>query len=76
MKDGDEIILDGETGEIFLQPDESLKAEYEAKQAVYLKEKEELKKYIGKETITKDGVKIETAANIGRPGGRRPGALL
>ncbi len=67
VKDGDEIILDGETGEIFLQPDESLKAEYEAKQAVYLKEKEELKKYIGKETITKDGVKIETAANIGRP---------
>ena len=44
VKDGDEIILDGETGEIFLQPDESLKAEYEAKQAVYLKEKEELKK--------------------------------
>ena len=41
VKDGDEIILDGETGEIFLQPDESLKAEYEAKQAVYLKEKEE-----------------------------------
>ena len=67
VKDGDEIILDGETGEIFLQPDESLKAEYEAKQAVYLKEKEELKKYIGKETIKKDGVKIETAANIGRP---------
>ena len=67
VKDGDAIILDGETGEIFLQPDESLKAEYEAKQAVYLKEKEELKKYIGKETITKDGVKIETAANIGRP---------
>ena len=67
VKDGDEIILDGETGEIFLQPDESLKAEYEAKQAVYLKEKEELKKYIGKETVTKDGVKIETAANIGRP---------
>ena len=27
VKDGDEIILDGETGEIFLQPDESLKAE-------------------------------------------------
>ena len=67
VKDGDEIILDGETGEIFIQPDESLKAEYEAKKAVYLKEKEELKKYIGKETVTKDGVKIETAANIGRP---------
>ncbi|MBS6517699.1 MAG: phosphoenolpyruvate--protein phosphotransferase [Clostridium sp.] len=67
VKDGDEIILDGETGEIFIQPDESLKAEYETKKDIYLKEKEELKKYIGKETVTKDGVRIETAANIGRP---------
>lgn len=67
VKDGDEIVLDGETGEIFVQPDEALKAEYEAKKAVYLAEKEELKKYIGRETVTKDGVKIETAANIGRP---------
>lgn len=67
VKDGDEIVLDGETGEIFIWPDEALKTEYQAKKNVYLKEKEELKKYIGKETVTKDGVRIETAANIGRP---------
>lgn len=67
VKDGDEIVLDGETGEIFIWPDEALKTEYQAKKDVYLKEKEELKKYIGKETATKDGVRIETAANIGRP---------
>lgn len=65
--DGDEIILDGESGEIFVKPEESVKAEYEAKRASYLAEKEELKKYISRETITKDGVKIEVAANIGRP---------
>lgn len=65
--DGDEIILDGESGEIFVKPEESVKAEYEAKRASYLAEKEELKKYIGRETITKDGVKIEVAANIGQP---------
>lgn len=65
--DGDEIILDGESGEIFVKPEESVKAEYEAKRDSYLAEKEELKKYIGRETITKDGVKIEVAANIGRP---------
>lgn len=65
--DGDEIILDGESGEIFVKPEESVKAEYEAKKASYLAEKEELKKYVGRETITKDGVKIEVAANIGRP---------
>ena len=50
-----------------MKPEESVKAEYEAKRASYLAEKEELKKYIGRETITKDGVKIEVAANIGRP---------
>lgn len=67
VADGDEIILDGESGEIFVKPDEAVKEEYEAKRASYLAEKEELKKYIGKETITKDGVKVEVAANIGRP---------
>lgn len=67
VSDGDEIILDGESGEIFVKPDEAVKKTYQEKRASFLKEKEELKKYIGKETITKDGVKIEVAANIGRP---------
>lgn len=67
VSDGDEIILDGESGEIFVKPDEAVKKTYQEKRASFLKEKEELKKYIGKETITKDGVKIEAAANIGRP---------
>lgn len=67
VSDGDEIILDGESGEIFVKPDEAVKKAYQEKRASFLKEKEELKKYIGKETITKDGVKIEVAANIGRP---------
>ena len=44
VADGDEIILDGESGEIFVKPDEAVKEEYEAKRASYLAEKEELKK--------------------------------
>lgn len=67
VQDGDEIILDGETGEIFIHPDAELRSEYESRKDAYLKEKEELKRYIGKETVTRDGVRIETAANIGRP---------
>ena len=67
VKDGDELILDGETGEIFLNPDSSLRAEYEQKRSVYLQEKEELKKYIGMSSTTKDGVTVEVAANIGKP---------
>lgn len=67
VKDGDELILDGETGEIFVNPDSSLRAEYEQKRSVYLQEKEELKKYIGMPSTTKDGVTVEVAANIGKP---------
>ncbi len=67
VKDGDELILDGETGEIFVNPDSSLRAEYEQKRNVYLQEKEELKKYIGMPSTTKDGVTVEVAANIGKP---------
>lgn len=67
VKDGDELILDGETGEIFVNPDGSLRAEYEQKRNVYLQEKEELKKYIGMPSTTKDGVTVEVAANIGKP---------
>lgn len=67
VKDGDELILDGDTGEIFLHPDGGLKETYEKKRAVYLQEKEELKQYIGKSSTTKDGVTVEIAANIGKP---------
>lgn len=67
VKDGDELILDGETGEIFVNPDSSLRAEYEQKRSAYLQEKEELKKYIGMPSTTKDGVTVEVAANIGKP---------
>lgn len=67
VKDGDELILDGDTGEIFLHPDGGLKETYEKKRAVYLQEKEELKQYIGKPSTTKDGVTVEIAANIGKP---------
>lgn len=67
VKDGDELILDGETGEIFVNPDSSLRADYEQKRSAYLQEKEELKKYIGVPSTTRDGVTVEVAANIGKP---------
>lgn len=67
VKDGDELILDGETGIIFVNPEEAVKAEYEKKRSAYLKDKEELQQYIGKPTTTKDGMTVEVSANIGRP---------
>ena len=59
MKDGDELILDGESGEIFVNPGSDLIAEYEKRRDAYLQEKEELKQYIGTSSTTVDGVTVE-----------------
>ena len=67
VKDGDELILDGESGEIFVNPGSDLIAEYEKRRDAYLQEKEELKQYIGTSSTTVDGVTVEIAANIGKP---------
>ena len=67
VKDGDELILDGESGEIFVNPGSDLIAEYEKRRDAYLQEKEELKQYIGTSSTTVDGVTVEIAANIGTP---------
>ncbi|MDF2886661.1 MAG: phosphoenolpyruvate-protein phosphotransferase [Lacrimispora sp.] len=67
ITDGTELILDGSEGVIFANPDQSAREEYTAKREVFLKEKKELEQYIGKPTVTKDGVTIELVANIGKP---------
>ncbi len=65
--DGTELILDGSEGMVFADPDQAVREEYTAKRDVFLKEKKELEQYIGKPTVTKDGVTIELVANIGKP---------
>ncbi|MDR0922879.1 MAG: phosphoenolpyruvate--protein phosphotransferase [Hungatella sp.] len=67
VSDGDDVILDGSKGIVIVNPDDSLKTEYAAKRENFLKEKKELEQYIGKPTVTKDGVAIELVGNIGKP---------
>ena len=67
IKDGTELILDGSEGVVFADPDQAVREEYTKKRDVFLKEKKELEQYIGKPTVTKDGVTIELVANIGKP---------
>lgn len=67
ITDGTELILDGSEGVVFADPDQAVRQEYTAKRDVFLKEKKELEQYIGKPTVTKDGVSIELVANIGKP---------
>ena len=67
VKDGDKVVLDGSTGEVFVDPEASVEKEYEEKRKQFLKDKKELEKYIGQPSVTKDGVQAEIVANIGKP---------
>ncbi len=65
IKDGDEAVVDGYTGEIFLHPDEETKKRLLQKQADEENQKRLLQKLKGKEAVTMDGRKINIFANIG-----------
>lgn len=67
VENGQTVVLDGSTGEVILNPEADVLADYEAKRADYLEKKAALKKFIGKETVTADGSKRELCANIGKP---------
>ncbi len=67
IKDGDEIILDGEDGNIFINPDEDLKTQWTQEQKKYKDRLENLTRLKGTKSITKDGVEIKINANIGSP---------
>ena len=67
VKDGDTVVLDGSEGVVYVNPDQAVIEEFTAKRELFLKNKKELEQYIGKPTVTKDGVHIELVANIGKP---------
>ena len=65
VKDGDMLIVDGHTGEVFISPDEQTIGRIEAKQAEDTRRKQLLQELKGKENVTVDGTKIDIFANIG-----------
>lgn len=65
IKDGDEAIVDGFTGEIFIDPDDETRSRLLKKQADDEKQKALLQELKGKENVTLDGKKINIYANIG-----------
>ena len=67
IHDGDTVCFDGDKGEVVIHPDADTLAEYEKKKEAYLLEKKELENYKGKPSVTKDGIKVEIVANIGKP---------
>lgn len=65
LENGDMVILDGGTGEVFVNPDPKTVEEYTEKRDAFLHECEMLKAYIGRPTITRDGRSVELVCNIG-----------
>lgn len=68
IKDGDEAVVDGFTGEIYVSPDSDIKEKMLAKQKADAEQKELLLSLKGKENVTLDGTKINIYANIGGVG--------
>lgn len=72
LKNGAKIIVDGSTGEIFLDPDEETESALRQKQAQLTLVKAEQKKALlqqlkGQRNLTKDGTEIRILANISTP---------
>lgn len=65
IKDGDEAIVDGFTGEIFISPDGETREKLMKKQSEDEDKKRLLQELKGKENVTIDGRKINIYANIG-----------
>ncbi|MGL5591922.1 MAG: phosphoenolpyruvate--protein phosphotransferase [Metamycoplasmataceae bacterium] len=67
VKDGDILAIDGDSGEVFINPDpESLKKLLE-KQKKSEAEKTRLQAFKNKKSVTKEGKRVEIAGNIGSP---------
>ena len=67
FRNGDYVAIDGLSGEIYLNPSEEEKQKLFKLKEEIQKENQELEKFKGAETKTKDGYKVELVANIGTP---------
>jgi len=67
VEDKDTAIVDGTAGDVFINPEGDVLSKYIIKREEYIKKQAELKKFIGRETLTADGEKLEIFCNIGTP---------
>ena len=68
VSDKDPICMDGESGELYINPSQEIIEDFKKKQIEQIEFKKILETYKGKESVSKDGRKVEIAANIGKPG--------
>ena len=67
IPEGAFVIIDGHTGDISVDPDEETIKEYEAKLAKQRADEERYAALKDLPAVTKDGVEVQLAANIGSP---------
>ncbi len=65
VKTGDIIAMNGDTGEVIINPTDKEIEAFKAESENLLKETAEAQKFKGKESKTNDGHEVEIAANIG-----------
>ena len=65
VEDNDVMIVDGSTGDILVNPIDEDIIIYESKQKEFIELRKRLEEMKGKESISKDGYKVEIAGNIG-----------
>ena len=68
VSDEDLICMNGESGELYINPSQEIIEDFKKKQIEQIEFKKVLETYKGKESVSKDGRKVEIAANIGKPG--------
>ncbi|WP_374723615.1 phosphoenolpyruvate--protein phosphotransferase [Calidifontibacillus erzurumensis] len=61
------VIVDGLDGKVIVNPSDDMIKQYEKKKANYDVQKAEWAKLVNEKTVSRDGYRVELAANIGSP---------
>lgn len=67
IQDGDWLIVDGLSGQVLVNPTADVIANYREKAQHYRTQQAEWSTLVNEQTVSKDGVHVELAANIGSP---------
>lgn len=67
IKDGDYVVINGETGVIHINPSDEEKNSYVELRDKYKGQRKELEVFVGKPSISVDGRKVKLEGNIGTP---------
>ncbi|WP_040952497.1 phosphoenolpyruvate--protein phosphotransferase [Gorillibacterium massiliense] len=78
VNDGQTVILDGVAGILYVDPDAETVARYRERMEASARQKGDLQAFLQEPSVTRDGHRVELAANIGNPkdaaGAREKGA--